>query len=67
MFVDEIQELFLFGKIGKDRRGDRGEVHQAVPRAGHHRCIIGTQIPDKDSLPTGITRNINTRFCLSRR
>lgn len=27
--------------------------------------IIGTQIPDKDSLPTGITRNVNTRFCLS--
>ena len=27
--------------------------------------LIGTQIPDKDSLPTGITRNVNTRFCLS--
>ena len=27
--------------------------------------LLGTQIPDKDSLPTGITRNINTRFCLS--
>jgi S-DNA-T family DNA segregation ATPase FtsK/SpoIIIE len=27
--------------------------------------VIGTQIPDKDSLPTGLTRNINTRFCLS--
>ena len=27
--------------------------------------ILGTQIPDKDSLPPGITRNINTRFCLS--
>lgn len=27
--------------------------------------LLGTQIPDKDSLPTGITRNVNTRFCLS--
>jgi S-DNA-T family DNA segregation ATPase FtsK/SpoIIIE len=27
--------------------------------------LIGTQIPDKDSLPTGITRNVNTRYCLS--
>ena len=27
--------------------------------------MIGTQIPDKDSLPTGITRNIDIRLCLA--
>ena len=36
VFVDEIQELFTVRQDRQGRRGDRGEVHQAVPRAGHH-------------------------------
>ena len=66
---------------GGVRRRDPGAVHcsaRPASEAGEtaEKCIklfralgimllLGTQIPDKDSLPTGITRNINTRFCLS--
>jgi DNA segregation ATPase FtsK/SpoIIIE, S-DNA-T family len=64
VFVDEIQELFLFGKTGKTA-GEMAEKCIKLFRALGIILILGTQIPDKDSLPTGITRNINTRFCLS--
>lgn len=64
VFVDEAQELFLFGKTGK-AAGEMAERCIKLYRAMGIILIIGTQIPDKDSLPTGITRNINTRFCLS--
>ena len=64
VFVDEIQELFLFGKTGK-AAGETAEKCIKLFRALGIILILGTQIPDKDSLPTGITRNINTRFCLS--
>jgi S-DNA-T family DNA segregation ATPase FtsK/SpoIIIE len=64
VFVDEIQELFLFGKTGK-QAGEMAEKCIKLFRALGIILILGTQIPDKDSLPTGITRNINTRFCLS--
>jgi S-DNA-T family DNA segregation ATPase FtsK/SpoIIIE len=64
VFVDEIQELFLFGKTGK-AAGEMAEKCIKLFRALGIILILGTQIPDKDSLPTGITRNINTRFCLS--
>jgi S-DNA-T family DNA segregation ATPase FtsK/SpoIIIE len=64
VFVDEIQELFLYGKTGKTA-GETAEKCIKLFRALGIILILGTQIPDKDSLPTGITRNINTRFCLS--
>lgn len=64
VFVDEIQELFSFGKPGKEA-GETAVKCVKLFRALGIWIIIGTQIPDKDSLPTGITRNINTRFCLS--
>ena len=64
MFADEIQELFLFGKLGK-AAGETAEKCIKLFRALGIWLILGTQIPDKDSLPPGITRNINTRFCLS--
>ena len=64
VFVDEIQELFLFGKTGK-AAGETAEKCIKLFRALGIILLLGTQIPDKDSLPTGITRNINTRFCLS--
>lgn len=63
-FVDEIQNLFLHKTYGKAA----GEIAEKVIKLGRALgviLIIGTQIPDKDSLPTGITRNVNTRFCLS--
>jgi DNA segregation ATPase FtsK/SpoIIIE, S-DNA-T family len=64
VFVDEVQELFLFGKLGK-AAGETAEKCIKLFRALGIWLILGTQIPDKDSLPPGITRNINTRFCLS--
>lgn len=64
VFVDEIQELFLFGKTGKTA-GETAEKCIKLFRALGIWLILGTQIPDRDSLPPGITRNINTRFCLS--
>jgi DNA segregation ATPase FtsK/SpoIIIE, S-DNA-T family len=64
VFVDEIQELFTFGKTGKEA-GETAEKCIKLFRALGIILLLGTQIPDKDSLPTGITRNINTRFCLS--
>jgi S-DNA-T family DNA segregation ATPase FtsK/SpoIIIE len=64
VFADEIQELFTFGKTGKEA-GETAEKCIKLFRALGIILLLGTQIPDKDSLPTGITRNINTRFCLS--
>jgi S-DNA-T family DNA segregation ATPase FtsK/SpoIIIE len=62
--IDEIQELFRHPRVGKDA-GEMAEKVIKLGRALGVVLIIGTQIPDKDSLPTGITRNVNTRFCLS--
>ncbi|MGW4638030.1 cell division protein FtsK [Sphaerisporangium sp. NPDC004334] len=62
--IDEIQELFLHAKYGKEA----GEILEKVIKLGRALgviLLIGTQIPDKDSLPTGITRNVNTRYCMS--
>jgi S-DNA-T family DNA segregation ATPase FtsK/SpoIIIE len=63
VFVDEIQELFR-SRYGKEA----AELAEKVIKLGRALGVIlllGTQIPDKDSLPPGITRNVNTRFCLS--
>ncbi|MCU7724573.1 cell division protein FtsK [Actinoplanes sp. KI2] len=62
-WFDELQEL-MTSKFGKEA----GELLEKIIKLGRALGIvilIGTQIPDKDSLPTGITRNVNSRFCLS--
>jgi S-DNA-T family DNA segregation ATPase FtsK/SpoIIIE len=62
-WFDELQEL-MTSKYGKEA----GEILEKVIKLGRALgiiIVIGTQIPDKDSLPTGITRNVNSRFCLS--
>jgi S-DNA-T family DNA segregation ATPase FtsK/SpoIIIE len=63
VFIDEAQELFT-SPYGKEA-GAILEKTMKLARAYGVCVIIGTQIPDKDSLPTGITRVINTRYCLS--
>jgi S-DNA-T family DNA segregation ATPase FtsK/SpoIIIE len=63
VFIDEIQELFT-SPIGKDAKVTLEKVIK-LGRALGVILIIGTQIPDKDSLPPGITRNVNTRYCMS--
>ncbi|GIG58877.1 cell division protein FtsK [Longispora fulva] len=63
-FFDEVQELFSHPTFGKPA-GEKMEKVIKLGRALGIIILLGTQIPDKDSLPTGITRNVNTRFCLS--
>ncbi|GAA1384134.1 FtsK/SpoIIIE domain-containing protein [Catellatospora chokoriensis] len=63
-FIDEVQNLFAHKTFGKQA----GEVAELVIKLGRALGVIlllGTQIPDKASLPTGITRNVSNRFCLS--
>ncbi|WP_307870889.1 cell division protein FtsK [Micromonospora sp. C51] len=62
-WFDELQEL-MTSKYGKDA-GEKLEKVIKLGRALGVMIAIGTQIPDKDSLPTGISRNVNSRFCLS--
>ncbi|MFI6921991.1 cell division protein FtsK [Nonomuraea spiralis] len=64
VFLNEAQELFQH----KDHGAEAGELCEKVIKLGRALGVIlllDTQIPDKDSLPTGITRNINTRVCMS--
>ncbi|OHV44903.1 cell division protein FtsK [Pseudofrankia sp. BMG5.36] len=63
VFIDEAQELFV-SRWGK-AAGETLERAIKLGRALGVIILLGTQIPDKDSLPTGITRNVNSRFCLS--
>jgi S-DNA-T family DNA segregation ATPase FtsK/SpoIIIE len=63
VWVDEIQELFR-SRYGK-QAAELAEQVIKLGRALGVILLIGTQIPDKDSVPPGITRNVNTRFCLS--
>jgi S-DNA-T family DNA segregation ATPase FtsK/SpoIIIE len=64
LVIDEIQELFTHPKLGRDA-GIMLEKVIKLGRALGVIILIGTQIPDKDSLPPGITRNVNTRYALS--
>lgn len=64
VFIDEVQELFQHPEFGK-RAGEIMEKAIKLGRAMGVTVLLGTQIPDKNSLPPGITRNVNTRFCLS--
>ncbi|MEY9934270.1 S-DNA-T family DNA segregation ATPase FtsK/SpoIIIE [Catenulispora sp. GP43] len=64
VFIDEAQELFAHAEFG-DAAGKVAEKVIKLGRALGVILLLGTQIPDKKSLPTGITRNINSRFCLS--
>ncbi len=50
--MDEIQELFLFGKTGK-AAGEMAEKCIKLFRALGIILILGTQIPDKDTSRPG--------------
>lgn len=61
--IDELQELTTHPRHGKEA----GELLVKVIKLGRALGIIlllATQRPDKDSMPTGITANVGTRFCL---
>lgn len=62
--VDEAQELFA----DKQRGSEAAELATAVVKLGRALgviLIIGTQRPDKESLPTGLSANVNTRMCFA--
>jgi S-DNA-T family DNA segregation ATPase FtsK/SpoIIIE len=63
VWIDEAQELFR-SQWGKEA-AEYAEKCIKLGRALGVILMLGTQIPDKDSLPTGITRNVNSRYCLS--
>jgi S-DNA-T family DNA segregation ATPase FtsK/SpoIIIE len=61
--VDECQELFSHQDYGKEA----GDLATAIIKRGRALAvmlILATQRPDKDSLPTGVSANVGTRFCL---
>lgn len=61
--VDECQELFSHGEHGKEA----GELATAIIKRGRAlgvTLVLATQRPDKDSLPTGVSANVGTRYCL---
>jgi S-DNA-T family DNA segregation ATPase FtsK/SpoIIIE len=60
---DEIQELFSHPEFGKEA----GELAEKIIKLGRALGVIllfATQRPDAKSLPTGVSANVGTRFCL---
>ena len=61
--IDECQNLFAHPKFGKQAAEDAVFIIK-IGRALGVYLILATQRPDKDSLPTGVSGNVSTRFCL---
>ena len=61
--IDECQNLFGHEKYGK-QAGDDAVFIIKIGRALGVFLILATQRPDKESLPTGVSGNVSTRFCL---
>jgi S-DNA-T family DNA segregation ATPase FtsK/SpoIIIE len=62
-FIDEAQNLFAHLEHGKAAGLDAEFIIKIGPAFGVV-LIIATQRPDKASLPTGVSGNVSTRFCL---
>ena len=60
---DEVQNLFSHEKYGQ-QAGEDATFIIRIGRALGVFLILATQRPDKDSLPTGVSGNVSTRFCL---
>jgi DNA segregation ATPase FtsK/SpoIIIE, S-DNA-T family len=61
--IDECQELFTHPEFGKEA----GELAERIIKLGRALGVIlllATQRPDARSLPTGVSANVGTRFCL---
>ncbi|MGW4462188.1 FtsK/SpoIIIE domain-containing protein [Micromonospora sp. NPDC004704] len=63
MAVDECQELFSHPEFGKEA-GELAEKIIKLGRALGIHLMLATQRPDARSLPTGVSANVGTRFCL---
>jgi len=61
--IDEAQNLFGHDKFGK-QAGEDATFCIKIGRALGVVLILATQRPDKESLPTGVSGNVSTRFCL---
>jgi S-DNA-T family DNA segregation ATPase FtsK/SpoIIIE len=61
--IDEAQNLFAHPGHGKAAGLDAEFVIKIGPAFGVF-LVIATQRPDKASLPTGVSGNVSTRFCL---
>jgi DNA segregation ATPase FtsK/SpoIIIE, S-DNA-T family len=61
--IDECQELFTHPDLGKEA-GDLAERIIKLGRALGIMLLLATQRPDARSLPTGVSANVGTRFCL---
>jgi DNA segregation ATPase FtsK/SpoIIIE, S-DNA-T family len=61
--IDEAQNLFAHPGHGKVAGLDAEFIIKIGPAFGVV-LIIATQRPDKASLPTGVSGNVSTRFCL---
>ena len=61
--IDECQELFTHPDLGKEA-GDLAERVIKLGRALGIVLLLATQRPDARSLPTGVSANVGTRFCL---
>jgi S-DNA-T family DNA segregation ATPase FtsK/SpoIIIE len=62
-FIDECQNLFAHQKYGK-QAGEDAVFIIKIGRALGVFLVLATQRPDKESLPTGVSGNVSTRFCL---
>jgi S-DNA-T family DNA segregation ATPase FtsK/SpoIIIE len=63
MAIDECQELFSHAEFGKEA-GELAEKVIKLGRALGIHLMLATQRPDAKSLPTGVSANVGTRFCL---
>ena len=61
--IDECQNLFAHPKYGKQAAEDAVFIIK-IGRALGVFLVLATQRPDKESLPTGVSGNVSTRFCL---
>jgi DNA segregation ATPase FtsK/SpoIIIE, S-DNA-T family len=61
--IDECQELFTHPDFGKEA-GELAERIIKLGRALGIMLLLATQRPDARSLPTGVSANVGTRFCL---
>lgn len=61
--IDECQEVFTDDDYGKEA-ADLATFIIKTGRAFGVLLWLATQRPDKESLPTGVSANVGTRFCL---
>lgn len=64
ILVDEAHELFGHPDVGKDAAAAAERLIKRGRALGLI-VVLATQIPDRSSLPPGITRCVNTRWCLA--